>query len=315
MKKIILGLLIVILLFLTGCRSQKTEPVLITCEPGYDLVDDECIKIDEKPTNQFFSLNFDEIERNYLIYLPTGLKADAPVVFVLHGVSGSAINISNYSEMNDLASIHKFAVVYPQGTKFNGVSLWNAELDGPTVDDVRFLEFLATHVQEKFKLSKKNTFITGHSNGGFMSYTMACKSSNTFSAYASYAGLMSNQTWQTCSPSMPANILHIHGTNDIVVPNDGSMPTFGGFGGAPDILTMLGFWTSYNLSDTTAEIDLNEKTHVYEYSSKNNSNIVKYIEIKGQGHSWPKDNQILIDEDSLNDTSQLIWSFFSQFID
>ena len=314
MKKIMSTLLLGLLLILAACQSKENEPIVISCDPGYELIDDECIKIIEKPImkNEYVTYN-DEL-RNYLIYLPIGIKVDAPLVFVLHGISGTALNISKYAGMNEIADINQFAVVYPQGSNYNGLPLWNAELDGPTVDDVGFLDYLASYIQDKYNLSKENTFISGHSNGGFMSYTMACKSSETFGAYASYAGLMSNITWNTCTPSAKINLLHIHGTNDLVVPNDGTMNIFGGFGGAPEILTMLSFWTDYNKADILTETNLNATSHIYQYTSTVNANIIKYIELEGQSHSWPNDNQIIADDDNLNDTSQEIWRFFSQFI-
>ena len=87
------------------------------------------------------------------------------------------------------------------------------------------------------------------------------------------------------------------------------MSLLGGFGGAPDVLTMLRFWTTYNQSDITTESDLDDKAHIYLHTSTVNPTVVKYIEINGQSHSWPNDNQIMIDVDAFNDTSQVIWEF------
>ena len=168
---------------------------------GYELINDKCIKINDEPIMSNLNLEYKGIDRNYIIYIPSEIKSNAPVVFVLHGYSGNASHISQYSGMNDVAEAYKFAVVYPQGLKYNNITHWNSELYGTTVDDIGFLEFLAKHVQSTFDLSEENTFISGHSNGGFMSYTMACQSSSTFKAYASYAGLMSHTTWNTCNPS------------------------------------------------------------------------------------------------------------------
>jgi len=76
--------------------------------------------------------------------------------------------------MNTLADIKGFAVCYPQGSlDETGVSFWNSELDYAPVDDVGFLTELAKYLQEHYKLSAKNTFVCGMSNGGFMSYTLA----------------------------------------------------------------------------------------------------------------------------------------------
>ena len=57
-----------------------------------------------------------ELERSYFLHVPEGLKANAPLMVVIHGYTGSAKGIMDYSKMNDLADKNRFIVVYPQGT-------------------------------------------------------------------------------------------------------------------------------------------------------------------------------------------------------
>ena len=49
-----------------------------------------------------------------------------PLIFLMHGFTGSALGISSYSGMNALADEYGFVVCYPQGTSDqNGNNFWN----------------------------------------------------------------------------------------------------------------------------------------------------------------------------------------------
>ena len=63
-------------------------------------------------------------------------------------------------------------------------------------------------------------YFTGHSNGGFMSYRMACERPERVEAIASLAG----STWLNatdCAANVPVDILQIHGSDDATVPYEG----------------------------------------------------------------------------------------------
>ena len=55
------------------------------------------------------------------------------------------------------------------------------------------------------------------SNGGFMSYSLACNAPSTFRAIGSVTGLMSASDFQTCNPETVVPVVHLHGTNDLTV--------------------------------------------------------------------------------------------------
>ena len=77
-----------------------------------------------------------------------------------------------YSGMNEIAETNGFAVCYPQGTTDNnGNTFFNVGYSfhwNQTVDD--FIIALAEYLQAHYNLSPINTFSTGMSNGGEMSY-------------------------------------------------------------------------------------------------------------------------------------------------
>jgi polyhydroxybutyrate depolymerase len=156
--------------------------------------------------------------REYLLYLPDSLEPNAPLIFVLHGLGGSANSIYNYSKMNNVADNNGFAVCYPDGTIDQwGSRFWNVGYDmhnNETVDDVSFLSSLADYLQNQYELSADNTFSTGMSNGGDMSYLLACQAPDIFSAIAPVAGCMMTWIYESCDPSSPVPVLEIHGTGE-----------------------------------------------------------------------------------------------------
>ena len=55
----------------------------------------------------------DGMERTYKMYRPENLAANAPMVFVLHGMTSSS-TWSYMAGFNELAQEHVFLAVYPQ---------------------------------------------------------------------------------------------------------------------------------------------------------------------------------------------------------
>jgi polyhydroxybutyrate depolymerase len=98
----------------------------------------------------------------------------------------------------------------------------------------------------------------GYSNGGFMSYRMACDVADRVAAIASLAGA----TWadtSRCRPSEPVSVLQIHGTADSVIAYEGgTRPDAGTYPGAA---TSAAIWAGYDGCgtrplDTTETLDL-----------------------------------------------------------
>ena len=137
------------------------------------------------------------LNREYYLFLPDSMEVDSPLLFVFHGYSGSASGIMNYSGLNQIADENGFAVCYPQGLIDDwNYSFWNVGYDwhvDETVDDVGFIISLTQNLQAEYNLSTDNIFSTGMSNGGDMSYLLACEASEIFRAIAPVAGCM--MTW------------------------------------------------------------------------------------------------------------------------
>ena len=179
-------------------------------------------------TNRLEAFTHGDQTRHYSLYKPEGLPDNAPLVFMLHGYQGLARLYQSSMGFDDVADEHGFAIVYPQGTyDDNFIPHWNAGLEISEVNDIGFLTELAKQLQIDHNFDPERTFTSGISNGGFMSYTLACESSDVFKGMASIIGTMSGHTWNNCTPENPMPVLQISGLIDTVVPMDGTMSTEG----------------------------------------------------------------------------------------
>lgn len=288
------AIIIIGFLFLNSCKSDSDSGI---------------------SSPESFTFEFNNTEREYIMYLPPALPENAALVFVLHGFTGSAKNIMYYSNMNKTADKNNFAVCYPQGSLSNkGDTYWNARLDIGNTDDIGFLSELALFLQEKYNFDSEKTFCCGHSNGGFMSYTLAAEKPEIFKAIASVAGTMSGYTWENKQICRAMPVMQIHGTDDKIVPIDGSMTTEGGWGTAPEIDSMLDFWRQLSNCNMSDSVSVSKNTTMYRNYNTSDKIEVLYYKIENHGHDWPNDgakNQ-LFDNSGIN-ASDEIWKFFSKY--
>ena len=158
------------------------------------------------------------VEREYIIHVPENLNQDSPIVFVIHGYTGSAEGIAAYTGMNSIAEREGFIAVYPQGTiDSNGNTFFNVGYefnDDSPINDVSFIRELVRSISQEFNLKRKKAFATGMSNGGDMSYLLACTSSDLFKAVAPVAGVLMKGLKDSCELNSPVPIFEIHGTAD-----------------------------------------------------------------------------------------------------
>lgn len=259
-----------------------------------------------------FTYNHNGTERSYFLYIPEGIEDDAPLVFVLHGYTNSAAAIMSYCGMNDIADDEKFAVCYPQGTTdFLNIPHWNANLSVSTTDDIGFLTELANYLQTEYNLNPDHTFSCGMSNGGFMSYSLACERPDVFKAIASVTGTMSGYDWANCDPDEIIPIFQIHGFDDAVVPYDGNWNPPGGWGGSDGVESVRDFWIEKNQTTEITRVELHPNLLAEYYSGGLNNNQVWFYPITDWGHEWPTEGKM--DRSGILGSEE-IWQFFELVI-
>jgi len=246
------------------------------------------------------------VQIEFLVHIPNNIPQNAPLVFLLHGSGGKASNFQGWLNMDEIADSEGFAVVYPQGVQAEQETHWYAGLN-ITVDDVGFLSALARNLQKEYQLNPEKTFIAGYSNGGFMGYELLTKSPDVFKAAASFNGTMSGNTWKNRDAISPAPLLQLSGALDQTIPIDGSLSTAGGWGGAPDMDSVVKFWAELNACTTIETTRINGNTTALKYKDGVDGNEVWYYLLDDYGHDFP------LGEDGNINTSELIWEFFSKY--
>ena len=179
----------------------------------------------------------------------------APLLILLHGAAVSGAQEEAYMQLAPVASAKGMLYLVPDGhTVQIGGLLWNAtdaccDLSHTGVDDAGYLDSLIAEISAKVKVDPKRIYFVGHSNGGFMSYRMACDHAGEVAAIVSLAGA-TFATPSACAPSEPVSVLEIHGTNDATISyTGGSIRTVA----YPSAETTVQTWAAYDGCSTTAD--------------------------------------------------------------
>ena len=247
--------------------------------------------------------------RNFITYIPSIYNSSqpTPLIFNLHGMTSTAWQQMWYGDFRDIADTANFIIVHPQGLLDNtGVTHWN--LGQSNIDDIGFLNSLYSYIVSNYNINLDQVYSTGMSNGGYMSYYLACNMSDKIAAIASVTGAMGTFTQLNCNPNHPTPVMEIHGTADFNVPFN-------------DIINGIEYWIDYNncnlIADTTLIPDLNfgdlsTVEHIV-YNNGDNGVTTELFKIINGGHTWPGSN---ISNGVTNydiNASIEIWKFFSKY--
>lgn len=281
------------------------------------------------------TIHYQGIVREYIIHIPNSLlhKSEMPLILCFHGYSSSANIIMSYSGFNELSEKEGFIVVYPQGAIYNksGKTHWNVGgfTRGSQINDIEFTNILLDHLLIKYNINKSRIYSTGFSNGGYMSFLLACQLSHRFAAVSSVAGSMTPKTFEECNPHHPTPTLQVHGLDDRVVPYIGNS-------WAKPIKEVVNYWSKFNKYDTTIttsfpDIVKEDNSYVTMETHINKSNEIstQHIKIIKGGHEWPGIKESFnINQDKETYTffskynirgnmdvniSAEIWKFFNQY--
>ncbi|MAI42060.1 MAG: hypothetical protein CMP95_06355 [Gammaproteobacteria bacterium] len=271
-------------------------------------------------------------ERTYKLHVPEKLAENALLLFVLHGMSMTS-DWTYGRGFNELADQHGFVVVYPQSLEktiylsdFLGLRdldwiavtesvRWNADNEDERysgVSDVDFLSQLAKQIQQDYRLNPNKTFVAGFSNGGYMSYTLMCQAGDTFRGAGIVAGLMNGGILDSCSPSGPKPLIHLHGVADSMVPIEGDPPT-------PSAHDSVKYFANLNNATKVDTVKISEATTAYIYRPEGVGAEARFYRIEDYIHYWPgtpyvgkSEGKQMQDNSGISATA-LIWEFFSQY--
>lgn len=162
-------------------------------------------------------------DRSYRIALPEPGAAGAPkgaVVFV-HGYRGTAARVMGNQSLTALASKLGVAFVAAQaaGPEWNIPNIPSDDaLEG--VDELAYFDALAEDLADRFAIERSRVVVAGFSSGAMMVWHLACFRGDSFAGFVPMSGTFWEPIPETC-PTIPANLIHYHGTNDPVVPLQG----------------------------------------------------------------------------------------------
>ena len=199
---------------------------------------------------------------NVPLYLPSDHDpaTPLPLVISLHGYTGNGTDHENYFNLRSMVDDRQFMLCVPNGlTNSQGDRFWNAtdfccDFEEQNPDDSGYLRALIETINVDYPLDLGSIHFVGHSNGGFMSYRMACDNADLVASIASLAGATFVEA-SDCTPSEPVHVLQIHGTADTTINFDGGcFPLFGCY---PSAIESILLWSQYNQCNGNMETGTN----------------------------------------------------------
>jgi polyhydroxybutyrate depolymerase len=268
----------------------------------------------------------DGLERTYLLNLPPVYyesQNQYSLVIALHGGGGTAEQFESSTGLSDKANASGFIVVYPNGVKSTGLlkaQTWNGGTCcdyavEKNIDDVKFISQLIDRLVADYKINPKRIYATGHSNGGIMSYRLACELSAKIAAIAPNASSMS--VTKPCNALRPVPVLHMHSVNDTNVPYKGGYGDGVSKAYFAPVDSVLNVWSNTNACGTKAQrLADNSGYTFFKWSDCLNQVSINYYLTKDGGHAWPGG----VAGSAIGDTpsrvikaNDLLWEFFQQY--
>jgi polyhydroxybutyrate depolymerase len=268
------------------------------------------------------SIPHDSLVREYIVYIPASLANatnEVPILFVFHGYGAGNIQsfMNNKLDFRPIADTAGYILVYPKGTRLfqnnSNSHHWNVGswTSSSTSDDVGFIDALIDTLNTNYNIDQHRIYATGHSNGGYFSFVLACQLSYRFAAIASSSGTMSLGTLNSCNPLHPTPVLQIHGTSDNTVGYNGGSP-----GNSISIASALDYWINYNNTDSVPVVSNlpnivptdGSTVELYEYENGQHCISVNHYKIIGGGHgiAGVNGNMDIV-------ATEVIWGFVSKF--
>ena len=187
--------------------------------------------------------------RAYSKFVPSSYSKDTslPLVVLLHGYGATGAMQESYMKFESVAEKNKFILVYPDGTiDSTGRRFWNAtdaccDFSSAVADDVYLLSILK-EMESNYSIDAKRIYFVGHSNGGFMSYRMACRHPDRIAAIASLAGASFFKETD-CGAKSSVSVLQVHGTKDETILYEGGQILGNSY---PSALASASQWATVN---------------------------------------------------------------------
>jgi polyhydroxybutyrate depolymerase len=303
--------------------AGTTIAPVATRSPGCDNNVDGAVTVS---THVDQALTSSGVGRTYKWYVPAGPSSSPrPLVVDLHGYAEGHVIHTAMSNFAATAEKENILLATPSGT--GTVAYWNAVPSATGPADLQFLSDLIDDMGRLFCVDPTRVFMTGLSNGAFMSSLIACRLSAKVAAIAPVAGL---RYPKDCAPGRAVPIVAFHGTDDQFVSYDGSWGAkaqelefdeqtakdFEGLDFAPIPATLEKWATAQGCATPAVESEVSASVKLVKYSDCRDGSVVELYVVQGGGHSWPGS---AFSETIVNavgpttmeiDANELMWEFF-----
>jgi len=284
------------------------------------------------------SVRVGRLARHFYLYKPDSAQLPAPLLLVLHGggPATEALGISRRTRFKAIADREGFVIAYPSGIANN----WNdgrqsesdREIAVDRIDDVGFFRRLIDALVEDGIARRTQVYVTGLSNGGMMSFRLACDLNDRIAAAAPMIANMPTTLIKSCVPGRAVPLLVMNGTEDPLIPWQGGpvapqFPPDRGIVVSTD--ESLGFWRKNNRCAEPAvqthlpDRDADDGTRVVRHRWQNcaGETELQLYEIVGGGHTLPGWRmakfpflaRILGRSSQDIDAEEIIWAFLKRF--
>lgn len=246
-------------------------------------------------------LRYNETKRSYRLFIPSGYTPgrSVPLVIALHGGGGNAGASERMTGLSAYAESKNFILVHPNGSgRFSKFLLtWNTGnccgyAHEHQVDDVGFIRYLIDTLSAEYSIDPKRIYATGMSNGGKMSYRLACFLADKIAAIAPVVGSMEEPD---CRPVAPVSVMAFNGMADEHILYEGGAPKK-----AADrhprvdnsAKNSVGYWVKRNHCNPVPRHSQSGSVIRDAYYGCEGGSEVMLYSIVGGGHAWPGGKQI-----------------------
>ncbi len=234
------------------------------------------------------NLNVNGANRNMLVYAPSGIEKNRPLIIQMHGYNQDAAYQKNAAKWESIADTGRFVVVFPNGEG----RAWDISGD----KDLNFIKAIINEMNNKYGIDKKRVYVSGFSMGGMMSYHVANKLGDQIAAIAPVSG-----GGGVNSPKRAMPIMHTHGTSDDVVNYNSTVNTVKSWVSAQKCSSSSQKIKPYPSTKPGSAASLEI------WSGCNDGVEVRLLTIDGKGHWYS------MDEAASVNTSVEIWNFVKNY--
>jgi len=236
-----------------------------------------------EPTLRTFTVTGKE-PRTYYLNVPANNSKNTPLPLLLafHSRTTNAQELLRSTSIGDFVNDMGFVLATIDGS-VHEYSSWNAgTCCTPATDfkedDVELSSLIIDSISSMYSIDPNRIWALGHSNGGMMSYRLACDLSDKISGVAMVGGALMDDS---CNPSKPVSLLHIHGDNDGTIPFTG-----GGKFDVPDIQTSVikpnsNFSCDIAPNEVVTQVRINQIVWNCEHGAQ--TKLMNYLD---NGHEW-----------------------------